>query len=545
MIRGNGDTSISSQASASDEGRVINSHATGEKVNGHLYGVLQDPLIGTILAGNYEILHIIGRGGMGVVYKARHVHMERVVAIKMLQAALITDESSVKRFQQESKAASRINHPNVISLYDYGIAPTGQPFIVMDCLSGTSLAAVIKTERQISAERTIKILTQACDGIEYAHREGVVHRDLKPSNIVLVEFNGEKDFVKLVDFGVAKIISSQESQRITQVGDICGSPVYMSPEQCRGEDLDFRSDIYSLGCVLYECLTGELPILGNTMVETMARHINEMPRSFREIRPDLYIPQRLEQVIFRALAKDRENRHQSMAELRRELDLAIPRPGRSEILRSDASEADNGSVNSRPFYRSQFFQFALVSSLVCILLVGASIYLKLNNKRVTVDKKNDVSVSALHTVLPPSSADMSKQTHMPGVRRSDGIGEPARGKKSAAAEAAKTPVVHAPLLPPSGDTVIGHRQTDLQAEVPSPVASLSKVQPNPALASVREPTATRSPAPALRQHRRAYSIQDDVLNRAQRTAPSSSSGHGINPWSGMNKEWNERLLSQP
>jgi eukaryotic-like serine/threonine-protein kinase len=300
-----------------------------------LVNVVQDPLLGTTLAGNYEIQEVIGHGGMGVVYKARHALMDRIVAIKMLQAQLISDSMSVKRFQQESQSASRISHPHVITVYDFGISPSGQPFIVMDYLQGISLADIIKEDGQIGVERSIKILSQACDALDHAHKMGVIHRDVKPTNFVLINYDDEKDFVKVVDFGVAKLMNeTPDGQRLTQAGEVCGSPVYMSPEQCTGGELDQRSDIYSMGIVIYETLTGKLPILGKTMVDTMSKHISEMPPTFAQARPDLYIPERLEQVVFKALAKDPNDRHQSMDELRIDLENAIPRPGRSQVLRS-------------------------------------------------------------------------------------------------------------------------------------------------------------------------------------------------------------------
>ncbi|HEY9678030.1 MAG TPA: protein kinase [Drouetiella sp.] len=304
-----------------------------------LVSVVQDPLLGTTLAGNYEIMEVIGHGGMGVVYKARHALMNRIVAIKMLQAQLISDSMSVKRFQQESMSASRINHPNVITIYDFGISPSGQPFIVMDYLQGESLADVIKNDGQVGVERAIKILSQACDALDHAHKQNVLHRDVKPTNFVLINYDDETDFVKVVDFGVAKLMNdSPDGQRLTQAGEVCGSPVYMSPEQCTGAELDQRSDIYSMGIVIYETLTGKLPILGKTMVDTMSKHISEMPPTFTQARPDLYIPERLEQVVFRALAKDPNDRQQSMDELRVELENAIPRPGKSQVLRTTPSD---------------------------------------------------------------------------------------------------------------------------------------------------------------------------------------------------------------
>lgn len=309
--------------------------------------IIQDPLIGTVLAGNYEILEVLGQGGMGVVYRGKHSLMERIVAIKMLLSQLISDTNSVKRFQQESKAAARLKHPHIIDVYDFGISPAGQPYIVMEFLEGTPLSDLIKKEGQIGVERSIKLISQACDALDHAHKQGVVHRDLKPSNIVLTQYDEEKDYVKVVDFGVAKLIevgNNNEGQRLTQAGEVCGSPVYMSPEQCMGQDLDARSDIYSMGIVLYETLTGKLPILGKTMVDTMSKHISEAPVPFNEARPDLYIPERLEWVVNKAMAKDPAQRHQTMEEFKLDLDLAIPRPGQSKVLRTQEQKSPMESL---------------------------------------------------------------------------------------------------------------------------------------------------------------------------------------------------------
>lgn len=311
--------------------------------------IIQDPLIGTVLAGNYEILDVLGQGGMGVVYRGKHSLMERIVAIKMLLSQLISDTNSVKRFQQESKASARLKHPHIIDVYDFGISPAGQPYIVMEFLEGTPLSDLIKKEGQISVDRSIKLIAQACDALDHAHKQGVVHRDLKPSNIVLTTYDEEKDYVKVVDFGVAKLIeigNNGEGQRLTQAGEVCGSPVYMSPEQCMGQELDARSDIYSMGIVLYETLTGKLPILGKTMVDTMSKHISEPPVPFNVARPDLYIPERLEWVVNKALSKDPANRQQSMEELKFDLDLAIPRPGKSAVLRTQEQSGGMDNIVS-------------------------------------------------------------------------------------------------------------------------------------------------------------------------------------------------------
>jgi serine/threonine-protein kinase len=234
----------------------------------------------------------------------------------------------------------------------------------MDYLQGVALSDLIKDEGQLGVERSIKVLSQATDALDHAHRMGVIHRDLKPSNIMLIDYEDEKDYVKVVDFGVAKIITAGgEQQRLTQMGEVCGSPVYMSPEQCQGLELDNRSDIYSMGIVIYETLTGRLPILGKTMVDTMSKHITDMPPHFNEVRPDLYIPERLEAVVFKALAKDPADRHQSMAELTRDLETAIPRPGKSAVLRSDAPQ-QGAAVEAKKALPVKVLVIAAVTLLV-------------------------------------------------------------------------------------------------------------------------------------------------------------------------------------
>ncbi len=364
-----------------------------------LVALARDPMIGTCLMGKYDIIDVIGHGGMGVVYKGRQVLMERTVAIKMLQSQHIADSQSVQRFLREGKASCRMNHPHVITVYDFGITPqSGQPFIVMDYLQGISLADPIKQDGQVSVERSIKILTQATDALDHAHRAGVIHRDLKPSNIMLIEYEDEKDFVKIVDFGVAQLIGAGgEQQRLTQMGEVCGSPVYMSPEQCQGLELDVRSDIYSMGIVIYETLTGRLPLIGKTMVETMSKHITDMPPRFTEIRPDLYIPERLEAVIWKAMAKDPANRHQSMAELCRDLDTAIPKPGKSQVLRTDFPSMPGEGEEKKERKVSPLVLGAVAALVLAVVGVGGFMMLGKKDTAVTPTVKPPVNTATTTT----------------------------------------------------------------------------------------------------------------------------------------------------
>jgi len=454
--------------------------------NAQLFSRVKDPLIGTMLAGKYEILDVLGHGGMGVVYKAHDSLMDRVVAIKILHAQLVSDSMSVKRFQQESKAASRLRHPHVITTFDFGISPTGQPYIVMDFLDGEPLSEVIKRDGNVPVERGIRILSQTCDALDHAHKQGVIHRDLKPSNIVLCKFDGQTDFVRVVDFGVAKLIGgNQEGQRLTQAGEVCGSPVYMSPEQCIGADLDRRSDIYSMGIVIYETLTGRLPIIGKTMVDTMTRHISEIPPRFNAVRPDLYIPERLESVVFKALAKDPAHRHQSMEELMTDLKYAIPRPGRSEILRTLPSPESYEAPKTESAERPRSSLPAIVASIAAVGIVGSGMLFASMHKSRTTPPPQPVT---------PISQPAQKALSTPTANENKSAGANSTGAKPVTTSQAATtpqPATSTATVPP--------------AVVTKPVKHLAKVRKPMQTAFKGAPPATtpahKAAAPATEMQR--------------------------------------------
>ncbi|HEY9871678.1 MAG TPA: protein kinase [Candidatus Obscuribacterales bacterium] len=283
----------------------------------------EDPLIGESIAGSYKIVAVIGHGGFSTVYKAQHELIVRSAAIKILDPHhKAVRKQLIDRFQQEACAVSSLDHRNIVTLYDFGVLSRGRPYLIMEYVDGVSLADLIEQEGYVPYKRAIHIFGQICDAIEHAHQKGIVHRDLKPSNILLTDTVGLPDFVKVVDFGIATLLPWAEPQSfsITYPEQVFGSPMYMSPEQGRKHAVDARSDIYSLGCAFYHALTGQPPFKADSIAELMEMHRNTMPPGFKEIRPDIYIPQHLETVVFKAVAKEPDQRYQSMAELRRDLE---------------------------------------------------------------------------------------------------------------------------------------------------------------------------------------------------------------------------------
>ncbi len=297
--------------------KTVVGHATCPDDGGELINKAEDKLIGETFAGRYKVLSILGKGGMSTVYKAQHTYMDRVVALKLLHPHLVSDPTSVQRFKQEGKAAASLSHPNVITVFDFGINDEGIAYMVMDYLEGPSLGDLLDRGGPIPEAEAIDIFRQVCKGLSHAHKKGVIHRDLKPRNLVLAVEEDGSVLLKIVDFGIAKIVPQDgaESQHLTQTGEVFGSPIYMSPEQCSGLPLDLRSDIYSLGCVMYEVLTGTPPLCGMNAVETMSMHVNDEPLSFKAVAPNINLSYDMEQIVLRCLEKKTKKRYQTCAEV--------------------------------------------------------------------------------------------------------------------------------------------------------------------------------------------------------------------------------------
>ncbi|HEY9777918.1 MAG TPA: serine/threonine-protein kinase [Planktothrix sp.] len=265
----------------------------------------------------------IGKGGMSVVYKAHHISIGKTVAVKLLLPHLVEEMKSQQRFAREAKAASSLNHPNVMTVQDYGMTDEGEAYIIMDYLEGRSLADIVQLKGRIGPEQACDVFYQTALGLDHAHSRGVVHRDLKPSNLMIVT-EGNKPVVKIVDFGIAKVMLDYETgqQNLTKTGEVFGSPYYMSPEQCKGKQTDGRADIYSMGCLMYEALCGKPPFIGENSLETMFQHLNDEPNWLvRHNSPDSLL-RRLDEVVQKCLEKAPEGRYQTAVDLALDLQRA-------------------------------------------------------------------------------------------------------------------------------------------------------------------------------------------------------------------------------
>lgn len=266
----------------------------------------------------YDVLSRVGEGGMGSVYKVMDKVLGKVFAVKVLRSELAKDKNVATRFKQEVLAASRLTHVNLASVYSSGESRNGAPFLVMDYLEGSSLEQILAKDGHLEPLRAINIFIEICEALEHAHSKGVIHRDLKPGNILLVDSD---ERVKIVDFGIAKVLprAGLDTLKLTSGEEVLGSPIYMSPEQCKGDKLDVRSDIYSLGCLMYETLCGVPPFLGENPIKTILMHLNEKPSNLSLHLKEADLPTGLEYVILKCLQKDPEDRYQTVFDLRMDL----------------------------------------------------------------------------------------------------------------------------------------------------------------------------------------------------------------------------------
>jgi eukaryotic-like serine/threonine-protein kinase len=306
--------------------------------------VNHDPFVGKVIDGRYEIQAKVGEGGMGVVYRARQISIDRVIAMKVLSPQMAADPNWVQRFYNEAKACSRLQHPNTIRMFDFGQTAEGRLFMTMEFLDGIGLRQAIQ-QGPFAAQRVIKVLIQCCASLAEAHSIGIIHRDIKPDNVFLLNMAGSPDFVKLLDFSVAKLLQENDKMH-TQAGVVFGTPQYMSPEQGRGLPLDARSDLYALGILAYEMLTGRVPFNDENPMTVIQMHLRT------EIPPmPAQIPYPVQQVVRRALEKDPSRRYQSAGEMMQhcqqvfsELNHGGPVPGGGGQMRTAIAPPPAGQM---------------------------------------------------------------------------------------------------------------------------------------------------------------------------------------------------------
>lgn len=291
------------------------------------YAQPSDPRIGLILDSKYKLLESLGQGGMGSVFRAERLHIGDEVAVKLLHRDLVREKQALERFRREARTAAMIRHPNVVSIHDFndGSADVSEAYIVMELVQGRSLGDVLRREGRMTPQRAVRLMNDICAGVGVAHRQGLLHRDLKPDNVIIVppSHDGVEETAKVVDFGLAKVRDVAATTALTHTGAVIGTLYYMSPEQCSGEELDPRADVYSLGAMLYEMLTGGPPFRANNLAGLISKHLHEPPSPFPA---SLQISPALEAVCLRALSKDRHKRQADAIVLGRELQNALIAP---------------------------------------------------------------------------------------------------------------------------------------------------------------------------------------------------------------------------
>ncbi len=337
---------------------------------------------GDVLGGTYKIMDFLGQGGMGFVYRVEHLLLAKELALKVLRTDQVS-EVIWRRFQTEAQAIARLDHANIVKIYDMNQTQDGVPYYTMDLLAGESLADYLDQHDFLPVEQALPIFRQICAGLAYAHDRGIIHRDIKPPNIMLLE--GSQRVVKIVDFGIAKLsVAGQPGQGLTRPGEVFGSPLYMSPEQCLGSPIDHRTDIYSTGITFFEALTGRAPFIGRSAVETTAMHQSEPAPSLKDI-GEMEYPPKLERIITKMLAKEPEQRYQSLADTAKDLLLlerSLGQPSHKQThsskttinLETDSSDQwDDGEDQVEPSLIERIRNSAKPITVAVLVLAAAAL----------------------------------------------------------------------------------------------------------------------------------------------------------------------------
>ncbi len=313
------------------------------------------------ISSRYEVLAVLGEGGMGRVYKAKDKSLQRIVAIKVLVGECAT--LLVPRFQREAQTMSSMKHTNLVEIFDFGITNNGFAYLVMEYLTGEVLSEILKRDGRLSQDEVVTVALAVAKGMGHAHKKGVIHRDLKPAN-VFVGAGANFNSIKVFDFGISKALDKVDDGALTMTGFMIGTPLYMSPEQADGTNVDERSDLYSLGCIMYECLSGAPPFSGGTALDTVDLHKYQAPVSLRERYPELNIPRPLDDLILKLLAKSPDDRYSSMSELIE----ALSSLEEDHRITTDAHTA----IDVGPAKKHSFMIPIIIAALTMVTLVGAS-----------------------------------------------------------------------------------------------------------------------------------------------------------------------------
>jgi serine/threonine-protein kinase len=346
-----------------------------------------DPLVGQVLAERYRVVRLIGRGGMGRVYEAEHVNIVKRLALKVLHPEAVSDPVIAARFRLEARAASQIGHPNIVAIEDSATLADGTVYVAMELLEGESLAERMRRSPPLSLAEAAELLLPVCDGLAAAHAAQIVHRDLKPENIFLAR-RGGKVVPKILDFGIAKVLTDDGALHLTRTGAIFGTPAYMSPQQAQGGKIDHRTDIYSMGVILFEVATGRVPFVADTAVELLSLHISSEPPRPSEIAPDRKVSPTVDALILSALAKDPDQRPKTItdfaASLRSSIAATVVMP--VTVVRTEPEPVPVSSSAAVPIPNQPKSRRALLAALIvlALLLTGAIVTIALNPPKAPV-----------------------------------------------------------------------------------------------------------------------------------------------------------------